>query len=222
MVSWLIAGCAGGFATSLVFAGVLKLSRNIFLIPYVTYCIILLYTFIRTNDINVAAIFEKNWVWGVFAGAVTSVFLIRNVRSQPATRQSSGAGLILDISWAGLVYGSMDALLLNIFPVVAIAIGMSQFGWTATLPGKVGVGAIGLLASLLITVIYHIGYPEFRGNQMRLAIVGNTIITLAFLLSGNPLGSLISHSVMHVAAVLQGAETTIQLPPHYQGAFKQG
>jgi hypothetical protein len=41
-------------------------------------------------------------------------------------------------------------------------------------------------------------------------------MTLAFLLSGNPLGALISHPAMHVAAVLRGPETTIQLPPHYQ------
>lgn len=41
-----------------------------------------------------------------------------------------------------------------------------------------------------------------------------------FLLSGNPFGSLISHTVMHLAAVLQGPETTIQLPPHYQVGYK--
>ena len=48
------------------------------------------------------------------------------------------------------------------------------------------------------------------------------LITLAFLLSGNPLGSLISHTTMHLAAVLQGPETTIQLPPHYRTSFNHG
>jgi hypothetical protein len=75
---------------------------------------------------------------------------------------------------------------------------------------------IGLFASLLVTLAYHLGYFEFRNKSVGLVLVGNTLITLAFLLSGNPFGSIISHTAMHVAAVLQGPETTIQLPPHYQ------
>jgi hypothetical protein len=31
---------------------------------------------------------------------------------------------------------------------------------------------------------------------------------------------MISHALMHMAAVLQGAETTVQLPPHYQATVK--
>jgi hypothetical protein len=61
-----------------------------------------------------------------------------------------------------------------------------------------------------------VGYPEFRNKSVTRALVGNSVITLAFILSGNPLGSIIGHAVMHVAAVLQGAETTAQLPPHFQ------
>jgi hypothetical protein len=66
----------------------------------------------------------------------------------------------------------------------------------------------GLLASLLVTLAYHVGYPEFRNKSVTRALVGNGIITLAFILSSNPLGSLIGHTAMYVAAVLQGAETT--------------
>jgi len=216
MFSWVIAASAGGFATSLLFAGVLQLSRNRFLIAYVVYGCILLYTFIALNDIDVAAIGSKNWVWGILAGVLACLFVVRNVKSQPTSRQTNGARLAGDLAWAGLVYGMVDALFLNVMPVVATWVGTAEFGWTATFLGKIGVGIIALLASLLVTLAYHLGYPEFRNKRIFQALVGNSVMTLAFLLSGSPLGSLISHPVMHISAVLQGAETTLQLPPHYQ------
>ncbi len=131
-----------------------------------------------------------------------------------------GAGLAADIAWAGLVYGMLDSLFLNVMPVLAIVMGLGQMGWAATVWGKLAIGLTGLLASLLVTLAYHLGYPEFRNRKVVMVLLGNSIITLAFLLSGNPLGSIISHTSMHVAAVVQGPETTIQLPPHYQVAGK--
>jgi len=222
MVSWVLAASAGGFAVSWLFAGVLKLPRNRFLVPYVIFCIALIYTFITLNDIDVATLIEHNWGWGVLAGLIASVFLIRNVRTQPASRHSSGVGLIFELIWSGLIYGWMDALLLNAFPVVAMSMAMSEFDWPATLLGKMVAGTLGLLASVIITVAYHFGFPEYRNQKMAFALVGNTIMTLAVLLSGNPLAGLISHPVMHIAAVVQGADTTVQLPPHYPVVRKQG
>jgi hypothetical protein len=129
--------------------------------------------------------------------------------------------LLLDVLWVGLGYGAMDALLLNVMPVVAVWYGFSAAGWTVNWPGKISVGALALLASLLVTLLYHVGYPEFRNRKVALVLVGNALITLAYLVSANPLGAVVSHVVMHVAAVLRGPETMIQLPPHY-AATDQG
>jgi hypothetical protein len=49
-----------------------------------------------------------------------------------------------------------------------------------------------------------------------LVLLGNTIITLTFIISGNPIAAVISHTAMHIAAVIRGPETTLQLPPHYE------
>jgi hypothetical protein len=38
--------------------------------------------------------------------------------------------------------------------------------------------------------------------------------SLACLLAGNPLPALIPHVAMHLAAVLHGMESVVQLPPH--------
>jgi hypothetical protein len=137
-----------------------------------------------------------------------------NVRSQQPSRQSQGAELILDLAWLGLVYGMIDALFLNVMPVLAVWQGFAPFAWTASLAGRIFVAIMALAASLLVTLTYHLGYSEFRNRQVGLVLVGNSLITLAFLLSSNPLGALISHPVMHLAAVFQGPETTLQLPPH--------
>ena len=220
LIGWVIAASGIGFAISAVFAGWMKLTRRHFLIPYISLSGIFLYGFIALNDIDVAGIVSENWAWGILAGGLVGIILVRTVMGQPASRQSSGAGLAFDVAWVGLVYGAMDALFLNVMPVVAVQLGCSQFGWAATPIGKIGIGVAGLFASLLVTLTYHLGYPEFRNKSIGLVLAGNSVITLAFLLSGSPLGSIISHSAMHIAAVWQGPETTIQLPPHYQTGIK--
>jgi len=217
MLGWVIAAMGVGFGISYVFAGRMNLSRHRFLIPYVFITAIFLYSFALRNEIDLAGVLAKNWGWGVVAGGLVSLFLVKTVRAQPVSRNTYGTDLVLDVTWAGLVYGLTDALFLNVMPVMAVWLGASQFAWAATIAGKIGLALLGLFASLLVTLTYHLGYPEFRNRSVMLVLVGNTLITLAYLLSGNPLGSIISHTAMHVAAVFQGPETTIQLPPHYQG-----
>lgn len=214
-LGWVLAAGLLGFAISAVFSGWLRLSRHLFLIPYFALSGILLYGFVRWSQIDPVALFVQNWYWGLLAGTIVGLFLIRNVRSQPASARSTGAGLLADVLWVGLGYGAMDALLLNIMPVVAVWHGFSTVGWTVNWPGKIAVGALALLASLLVTLLYHLGYPEFRNRKVALVLVGNALITLAYLVSTNPLGAVVSHVVMHVAAVYRGPETMIQLPPHY-------
>jgi hypothetical protein len=216
MIGWLIAASLLGFGISAVFAGRLRLARRRFLVPYVTIACLFLYSFVTLNEIDFVSMLTRNWMWGTLAGMLVSIFLVKTVRAQPLSRQSSGMDLFVDIGWAGLVYGLVDALFLNVIPVVAVWLGASSFGWAAAPVGKFSIGAAGLFASLLVTLAYHLGYPEFRNKKVVMVLMGNSVITLAFILSSNPLGSIISHTAMHIAAILQGAETTIQLPPHYQ------
>ena len=41
--------------------------------------------------------------------------------------------------------------------------------------------------------------------------VGNAIITSSYLLTGSPLAAILSHVAMHVAAVLHGMETRMDI-----------
>lgn len=213
-VLWVLAASLLGFGISAVFSSWLKLSRRVFLIPYVVLTGVFLFWFFRVNKINLVALLAENWIWGIIAGVVVGAFLVNNVRSQPFSRRSTGGDLALDIAWLGLAYGIIDALFLNVVPVLAVWIGFPQGGWAGSWLGNIGVGILALCASLWVTLTYHVGYSEFRNRSVGLVLVGNTLITLAYLLSTNPLGAILSHTAMHVAAVIQGPETTIQLPPH--------
>jgi hypothetical protein len=213
-ILWVTGASLLGFSISILFSNWLKLSRRVFLIPYVGLSSAFLFWFFRTNEIDVFAFLGENWIWGIVAGVVVSIFLVNNVRSQPASRQTTGGELVFDIAWLGLAYGLIDALFLNVMPVLAIWNGFSQVGWAGSWLGKISIGILALLASLLVTLAYHAGYSEFRNRRMGLVLVGNALITLAYLLSTNPIGALLSHAAMHVAATIQGPETTLQLPPH--------
>jgi len=222
MAAWLLAACILGFAISFIFADRMRLPRQLFLIPYVGFTLLFLIAFVVFGKVDAGGFLARNWPWGVLAGLLACIILVRHVRSQAFTRTAKGKGLALGLVWDGFAYGMTDALYLNVMPVVAVMVGTAQFEWAATLPGKIGIGVLGLIASLLVAFAYHLGYPEFRSRRMKYVPLGNSIITLALILSGNPLGSMISHTVMHITAVLQGPDTTIQLPPHYQISEKQG
>lgn len=212
--AWIIAASLLGFGISALFSGWFKLSRRSFLIPYMVLTIVFIFAFARWSAVDLGQLIAQNWVVGLIVGLAIAVLLVRNIRSQPRSRQSHGGESLFDLGWLGLVYGIVDALFLNIIPVLAVWRSLAGIEWTISLYSRLPVAILALAASLLVTFAYHAGYPEFRNRKMGLILVGNSLITLAFILSGNPLGALISHTIMHLAAVIQGPETTFQLPPH--------
>ena len=213
---WVLAAGFFGLVISALFAGKLKLPRRKFLVPYVIITSLFTIGFFYWNSINLIDLVFQNWVYGVIAGVVFGALLTRSVFSQPSPPSVNDRNLPLDILWIGVVYGIIDALLLNVIPVIAIWNAFDQIGLLDTLPWQILAAGLGLGSSLLVTTLYHLGYPEFRNKKVGLALIGNTIITLAYLISTSPLGAILSHTIMHVAAVIKGPETTIQLPPHYE------
>jgi hypothetical protein len=141
---------------------------------------------------------------------------IRNVLSQPASPRSKGFNLAFDLLWSGFLYGLTDALLLSVLPVVATWQAFTLLNWTASWSGKIAVGVFAVLANVLVTSAYHWGYSEFRGKRIITANVGNSVMTLGYLVTSNPLAAMLCHPAMHIAAVLHGPALVAQLPPHYQ------
>jgi hypothetical protein len=119
------------------------------------------------------------------------------------------------LAWLGVVYGSADALLLSIIPLAATWQSFASLGWTRSWAGRTAAGILALAASVLVAAMYHVGFPEYRAAGLQAPIIGNSVMSLASLLTMSPLAALFSHIAMHMSAVLHGLDTTVQLPPHY-------
>lgn len=214
-VLWVLAAAIVGFVVPAVFAGLLGLPRAWYLVVYVVSVSAFLYGYIHWSGINVGDWFRHHWFWGVIAAAVVSPLVIFfGVLRYPASPMPQGLELVFDLLWLGVVYGTVDALLLNVFPVLATWQALSMLGWTKHWYGKVLVGIAALAASMLVTAVYHLGYPEFRGPGLVAPVFGNVAFALASLLTMNPIGAIVGHIAMHMAAILHGISTTVQLPPH--------
>jgi hypothetical protein len=72
------------------------------------------------------------------------------------------------------------------------------------------------MASLFVTALYHLGYPEYRNKKVLWTMFGNGILSLAYILTMSPLAAILPHIAMHMAAMTHGPKTTGQVPPHYQ------
>jgi hypothetical protein len=212
---WVLAAGGLGWVATAVLAGWLHLPRSILLAPYTAISGIFLYAYFRWSRISLKRHLLHHWPWGLLGAVISGGMVVANVLSQPASPAPQGVAVVGAIVWLGLVYGIVDALLLSVMPVMAIWQALSLHGWTRSWPGRIAAGAVALAASLAVTAAYHLGYPEFRGPAVRGPVIGNGLLTLAYLLTGNPLASIGGHVAMHIAAVLHGPESAIQLPPHY-------
>jgi hypothetical protein len=215
---WLFTASLLGFGIAAIFAGWLRLKRNLYLLFYIPGIAVLFCLFITTNNLIIKEIITHNWYWGLLGALIAGAFVIKNVLSQPSSPHSKGSGLLLDMIWPGLTYGLIDALLLSVLPVLALRLTLTGEIWTSTFPGKIGFGFIALIASFFATTLYHLGYPEFRGKNLIWPNIGNGVLTLAYILTMNPLAAILPHMAMHVAAMIHGRDTTGQVPPHYAGS----
>lgn len=110
--------------------------------------------------------------------------------------------------------GTADSLLLSVLPVLptrhALAGRVRSGG-----PGRRGAAAgVALASGLAVTAAYHIGYPEYRGTRLVSPLIGNAVLSLAYVVSDHPIATIGPHVAMHIAAVLHGPDTALQLPPH--------
>ena len=213
---WIGGACGLSCVVAAVFGGRLKMKRNAYLAVYVPVVAAYVFWFSASQGLNVLDALSGNLSWGLLGAAVVGFLTIRNVLAQPRHPRRRGAAFVFDALWPGLAYGLADAALLSVLPVVAVREAALATGGPTGSVGSFAVASIGLSASLLVTFCYHVGYPEFRNARVLWAMYGNGLMTLAFLVTGNPLAALLPHAAMHVTAVLHARETAGQLPPHNQ------
>ena len=203
-----------GFATAATFSSWLRWERNTFVLAHAGATLSFLGVYVVATGVHPMVQLRLRWRAGLAVGLLAGALLAYGVQGQEPSSRPAGTALVGALAWLGVVYGALDALLLTVIPVLSVygsraaevlSRGTARLRW----------GALSLLASLGVTAAYHLGFAEFRGPGLVQPLIGNGVVTLAYLLAGNPLAPIIAHTAMHVAAVLHGMGTTAQLPPHY-------
>lgn len=227
-LGWLAAAAGLGFAVPALFSGLLGLERDPYLLVYLPVIGGFTAAYLRGPAPAGWTRVRGRWLRGTVVGLAAGALLVLSVLRQPAGAPAEGAALVLDLAWSGVAYGLVDALLLTVLPVAAVfgALGGSagRAGGGATDGAAGGDGgslgraaataALALAASLAVTAAYHLGYEEFRGTALVGPLVGNAVVTVAYLAARSPVAPVVAHVAMHVAAVLHGMEAAVQLPPH--------
>ena len=214
MSRWPALAALVGATVSLAFSSWLRLERNAFVLGYALVGGAFLVAYARVAGVRPSQQLRRRWRSGLVVGILLGGLLAHGITRQPASARPEGLALAGSLLWLGLVYGSLDALLLTIVPVLAV--------YGARPPEEMRRGTVrlrwagaALLASLGVTAAYHLGFGEYRGTALLQPLIGNAIVTLGYLLSGSPVAPLVAHVMMHLAAVLHGMAATPQLPPHY-------
>jgi hypothetical protein len=159
----------------------------------------------------VSDLVTEDWGWGVVGGIVASAAVIPLVRRLPSRPRPEGASLVGRLLWEGVVYGSAEAVLLATLPVLAVWQGAEAAGWTDPVVGAVASGALAIVGALIVILVHHLGYREFRRSRRMLAsaLAACGIQAIAFLLTGNVLAPILAHVVLHTQLTLRGTE----MPP---------
>lgn len=212
--AWTLAAGITGFVSAGLFSSLLQFSRATFVAAHALIASAFLTCYVMLTRTDFGAEAGQRWRRGLVAGVVLGLVLIRGVRMQPSSAAPIGGALMTGIAWFGLIYGMADAVLLNVVPAHIVLVSKPD-GPAGSGGRALKASALALAASLLVTAAYHLGFAEFQGPALLQPLIGNAIVTAGYLASGSPLAAIVSHVIMHVAAVAHGMESTVQLPPHY-------
>jgi hypothetical protein len=212
-VAWFVGVSAVAFLVPLVFSSWLELHHDLYFVLYFTIVLAVLGTYVRASVIDMTDVMTRGWKFSLALGIASAAFVIWSVLGRIApTPHPSGAYFVFEIGWRGTVYGIVDALLLSAFPGL-IARELMQRRLTG-IRRRIGYGALTLALVAIITATYHAGYKDLQNVQgISQAEIGNTIISVPVIASANPVGSVLAHVSMHLAAVTHSYESKDRLPP---------
>jgi hypothetical protein len=212
---WLAGGLALGFLIPFMLADVLELNRDLYYGLYGAAVIAYVGAWATMTGQSLRRLASRKLglavALGVVAGAVLALMVFRTEDSTP---RPDGIELAAAIVWRGLFYGAVDGLLLSVFPILAVFAAFAGTRLRSHRTGTVLIALIALTASLAMTAVYHAGYSEFRGEEIRKPVAGDVVWSAPTLLTLNPVGAPIAHAAMHTSAVVHSYETDTFLPPH--------
>ena len=210
---WLGAAAVLFFLVPLVGTDWLELQPDLYYLGYFTVAVSFFAAFLATHTSALRPVWTANLWQSLLVGALAGAALAVGVFNQAATPHPDGWRYGFQIIWRGLIYGSVDALTLYVFPAAVAYLLMR--GNRKGLGRKAGFAGLALVLSLVVTTTYHLGYSEYRGDTIKYPEIGAVVANVPTALTGNPLGAVIAHGAMHTSAVVHQNEGGAQhmLPP---------
>jgi hypothetical protein len=201
------------FLVSWVSTDLLRLSRTVYIAILTVAAAGLGALYLGWSETPADDLVTGRWGWGVLTGMVAAALVAPLVRRLPSGPRARGGRLGYLLVWEAGVYGIGEALLLAALPVLTAWQAMASLGWTDTGWGKALAGGVAITGALVVIVVHHLGYEEFRRPAARKKLAGALLSCglqgVAFLVTGSILAPVVAHVVLHAQMVVQGVE----LPP---------
>jgi hypothetical protein len=208
---WFGLVCTVAFVIPYLGVSVLGMQHDLFYLAYFAVTLVLLWSYVRVEHVDVAEIFRRRWQWSLGIGVVLAGALIFNVFNTEDATTRHGFYFVFELLWRGVGYGLIDTLLLTVFPCL-VAYQLLQ-GRVGGLKGKLRLTALMLPLVIIITATYHLGYPQYRQDGISRPETGNVLISIPTFATANPVGSIVAHVSQHIAAVTHAYESRIFNPP---------
>jgi hypothetical protein len=220
-IGWLAGGAAVTFAVSWLGTTALGLHHDLYYLVYLTFALGYLGWLASRSRIGWRAVLRRNIWWSLGVGAVVAFAVARQIMSGDGTSHPGGGFYVFELAWRGVVYGTVDALTLFVFPAVVGYLVLR--GDRRGLRRKAAFAGLVLLCSLVVSTSYHLGYSTYRGSEMSKPLIGTVMADVPAMLTGNPAGSIVAHATAHTTAVVHqyygGEGTNRSLPPELTSSY---
>lgn len=211
-LGWIPAATLVGFLAAFVFGDLMTLPVDVYYLLYFAAVLGFAAFYARATRLHVGLWVRRRLPSAVVLGLVGGLILMQGVLAQPETPKLTGAAFWWAVVWRGVAYGAVDGLLLLALPWIVTWRAFDLEG--RGLGRKIAAAMFAWIAVLLVTTTYHLGYRDFRSAKILQPNIGSTIGILPTLMAANPVASVVSHVVLHVAAVIHSPGSDLYLPPH--------
>jgi hypothetical protein len=211
---WLVCGAVVFFLVPWLGTDRLGLQPDLYYLGYFTVAVAFFAAFVYTHAAAVRSLWTLNLWQSLLIGAMAGIALAAGIFQQASTPHADGWHFPFELAWRGVVYGSVDAVTLYVFPAAVAYLLMR--GNRRGFKRKAGFAALALMLSMLVTATYHLGYSEYRDSSLRYPEIGAVVANVPTALTGNPVGAVVTHTTMHVSAVVHQRDGGKQqmLPPN--------
>ena len=118
--TWTLAAAAIGMLTSTIFSSVLHWPRMSFVGAHAAIVALFMGLYVRAERVNIVRQVQRRWLAGLIVGTFIGALIVRTVLAQPASPAPQGTALAAALAWFGVVYGTADAVLLSVIPVLSV------------------------------------------------------------------------------------------------------